>query len=188
MSEHQQAICLRTGRHLFGWLGLLVICGLAGVAATRKLQSPRAASLDPIQSSGVSTISQQSAAVLAPIAPGTVTNNRTLTLVWDWPAEAVSFAVYTGPSRTQLTNRSVVTTNRIALDRAVTYGVASLSAQGIESTLAYWPSNRIAELWLRGMGTNMSGGTNIVRLVAFTNSPPGNMQFWGVADVTVGWQ
>lgn len=48
--------------------------------------------------------------------------------------------------------------------------------------------NRIGEIWLRGMGTNFTGGTNIQKLCSYTNQPPGNMQFWGVANITTGWE
>jgi Leucine-rich repeat (LRR) protein len=128
------------------------------------------------------------AALLLPtLAPAGLATNKTSYLTWT--SSEAQFAVYTGSSRATLTNRQVISENRTRLTNGVHYGIAALNTVGIESTLAFWPSNRIGELWLRGSGTNLNQFTNVTRLAGpFTNAPPGLMRFWGVADVTVGWQ
>lgn len=124
-----------------------------------------------------------SALPLPALAPAPKKTNY---LVWD--SEATSFRVQVGASRGNYTNSFTVRTNHFPITNGLAYAVWSIQ-NGIESAApGLWPSNRVGELWLTGMGTNFTGGTNIVRLAKFTNSPPGNMQFWGVANITTGWE
>lgn len=112
---------------------------------------------------------------------------RQVYLAWDNPPGA-SNRVAWGRVRNAWTNGvATISTNRFPITNGWAYKVTAI-VDGMESVPALWPSNRVAELWLRGHGTNMTQGTNIVRLVKFTNAPPGNMQFWGVANVTTGWE
>lgn len=130
---------------------------------------------------------QKGAALLIPsVAPSTVAINKSRYLVWT-NKESQS-VVYTGASRQTLSNRQVISANQTLYTNGVHYGVAAINMAGVESTLAYWPSNRVAEYWLRGYGTNLNQFTNIVKLATFTNNPPGQMYFWGVADITTRWE
>ena len=86
------------------------------------------------------------------------------------------------------TNSFTISTNRFVLTNNLCYAVWSLQNGAESLTPALWPSNRIGELWLRGMGANFTGGTNIQKLCSYTNQPPGHMQLWGVANITTGWE
>jgi hypothetical protein len=108
-------------------------------------------------------------------------------VTWDNPPGA-SNRVSWGTVRNYWTNgAATITTNTFPVTNGWQYKFTAI-VNGVESIPALWPSNRIGELWLTGMGTNFTGGTNIVRLNRFTNSPPGNMQLWGVANLTIGWE
>ena len=156
-------------------LSLFVLSFVSGAFAQRGTGSNPLA-----QGSGLQT--QDSLLALAP-APAPV---KQTILTWDNPAGA-SNRVAWGVVRYQWTNSVTVATNRFNITNGLCYAITSI-VNGIESIPALWPSNRIGELWLTGMTTNFTQGTNIVRLAKFTNSPPGNMQFWGVANVTTGWE
>jgi hypothetical protein len=111
---------------------------------------------------------------------------RSMSLTWD--SVAPSYRVQVGATRGIYTNSFIVSTNRFVLTNGQCYAVWSV-ANGAESlTPSLWPSNRIGEIWLRGMGTNFTGGTNIQMLCRFTNQPPGHMQLWSVANITTGWE
>jgi len=103
-------------------------------------------------------------------------------LTWDNPPGA-SNRVAWGRARYQWTNSVTVATNRFNVTNGTCYAVTAIVG-GIESIPALWPSNRIGELWL----TSYPNGTNIAKLLKFTNTPPGNMRFWGVANITTGWE
>lgn len=108
---------------------------------------------------------------------------RQTVLTWDNPAGA-SNKVSWGVARNAWTNGNrTISTNTFFVTNGWHYRVTAIVA-GVESTPALWPSNRIGELWL----TSYPKGTNITKLLKFTNSPPGNMQFWGVANITTGWE
>ena len=111
---------------------------------------------------------------------------RSMSLTWDHVAP--SYRVQVGATRGNWTNSFIVSTNRFVLTNNLCYAIWSV-AGGVESlTPALWPSNRIGEIWLRGMGTNFTGGTNLQMLCRFTNAPPGHMQLWSVANITTGWE
>lgn len=108
-------------------------------------------------------------------------------LTWDKQTNITQYAVYTGPSRTNLPYRTVVSTNYVVYV-PTNYAVTALNGTE-ESMPAFWPSNRIAELWLIGYNTNdFSQKTNLSKLLSFTNDLPANMQFWGVENRTVGFE
>jgi hypothetical protein len=107
-------------------------------------------------------------------------------LTWDNPLGA-SNRVAWGGTRYNWTNSASVSTNQFNVTNGTCYAVYAMLG-GIESIPALWPSNRIGELWLTGMGTNFTVGTNIQKLCSFTNEPPGQMRFWGVANITTGWE
>ena len=107
-------------------------------------------------------------------------------LTWDNPIGA-SNRVAWGGARYSWTNSTAISTNQFNVTNGVCYCVTAI-VNGIESIPALWPSNRIGEIWLTGMGTNFTVGTNIQKLCSYTNQPPGNMQFWGVKNITTGWE
>ena len=143
----------------------------------------------------ISTICSHSAQVVPGVQMAT-TSSLTLptspatfkqtVLTWDNPPGA-SNRVAWGGARYSWTNSTAVSTNRFNVTNGVCYCVTAI-VNGIESIPALWPSNRIGELWLTGMETNFTGGTNIQKLCSFTNQPPGQMRFWGVANITTGWE
>lgn len=54
-----------------------------------------------------------------------------------------------------------------------------------------WPSQNVSSQEQAKPVNNLhpnGGGTNIQKLCSYTNQPPGNMQFWGVANITTGWE
>ncbi|MGC3961321.1 MAG: hypothetical protein QM813_26360 [Verrucomicrobiota bacterium] len=158
---------------MFTWLAAQRAAARAAIACWLICLSPAFA-----QSKG--------AALLIPTLPvGAVMTNKQAMLTWE--SNAYQFAVRTGTNRSSVGNRQVVATNAVPFERGLVYDVRALNAAGIEGAPAYYPSNRVGSYWLRGYGANLAQGTNIARLVTFTNIPPGNMQFWGIADVTEGW-
>ena len=118
-----------------------------------------------------------------PVTPATF---KQTVLTWDNPIGA-SNRVAWGGARYSWTNSASVSTNQFNVTNGTCYAVYAMLG-GIESIPALWPSNRIGEIWLTGMGTNFTGGTNIQKLCSFTNQPPGQMRFWGVANITTGWE
>lgn len=111
---------------------------------------------------------------------------KSMSLTWDNVAPA--YRVQVGATRGVWTNSFTISTNRFVLTNNLCYAVWSVENGAESLTPALWPSNRIGELWLRGMGTNFTVGTNIQMLCRFTNQPPGHMQLWGVANITTGWE
>jgi len=121
---------------------------------------------------------------------------------WSAPAGS-SNKVSWGLSRNAWTNGSAWVTNTLRFTNGVGavftnafpwtnnwhYKVTAMVA-GVESIPALWPSNRIGgDIWLVGYATNMTQPTNIVKLLSYKgNNPPGNMRFWGVIDLTTGWE
>jgi hypothetical protein len=143
----------------------------------------------------ISTIWSQSAQVVPGVQmatksslplPLSATTFKQTVLTWDNPAGA-SNRVAWGGARYSWTNSASVITNKFNVTNGVCYCVTAI-VNGIESIPALWPSNRIGELWLTGMGTNFTVSTNIQKLCRFTNEPPGQMRFWGVANITTGWE
>ena len=119
---------------------------------------------------------------LAP-APSPV---QSMSLTWD--SVAPSYRVQVGATRGVWTNSFTISTNRFTLTNGQCYAMWSVAGGAESLTPSLWPSNRIGEIWLRGMGTNFTGGTNIQMLCRFTNQPPGHMQLWSVANMTTGWE
>jgi len=118
-----------------------------------------------------------------PVTPATF---KQTVLTWANPIGA-SNRIAWGGARYNWTNSTAVSTNQFNVTNGTHYAVYAMLG-GIESIPALWPSNRIGELWLTGMGTNFTAGTNIQKLCSFTNQPPGQMRFWGVANITTGWE
>jgi len=108
-------------------------------------------------------------------------------LTWDNPPGASNIVSW-GTVRNYWTNGSrTIASNTFPVTNGTAYKITAI-VNGIESIPALWPSNRIGEIWLVGMGTNFTGGTNIQKLCSFTNQPPGHMQLWGVKNITTGWE
>lgn len=87
---------------------------------------------------------KRSASISLPAAPVAPPPN-TVTWYWDWPADLAvnGFAIYSGPDRSALTNRIFTTATNSAFTVGLCYGLASVTTNGKESALIYWPSNAI---------------------------------------------
>ena len=169
---------LRIENHPDKWgasvLCLLVLCLVSSAYAQLGTGA------NPVAAEPVATTSIFALAT-APTTP------KQLYLTWDI-IPGSSNRVEWGTVRNAWTNGfRVVTTNVFPITNGWCYAVKSV-VNGVESIPALWPSNRIGEIWLTGMGTNFTVGTNIQKLCSFTNQPPGNMQFWGVKNITTGWE
>jgi len=89
-------------------------------------------------------------------------------------------------SLASLVKSATVTTNAYPLTKGTIYGVTSVNFAGIESTMAYWPSNRVAEL-VSQTSTNLSTWTDLAVLEQFTNTPARPRQFLRITDRTKLW-
>jgi hypothetical protein len=186
--EHRQATVAQP-YPLMVWACLVVVGGaaLSGMAANKaRVQSPRAAASEPVN------VQPAVAFPAAPVATASIGRSiappKPLWLRWDAAPGITNWIVYVGAARNKWTNHFKTTTNTIVIDRTAVYGVASLSGN-LQNMIAYWPSNRLGQLWLIGMSNDLSQRTNVVQLTGtFTNNPPGNMQLWGVENRTVGYQ
>jgi len=130
------------------------------------------------QGSGARALLATSAAVAAPVT------NAPKFLTWD--SAATKFAVHVGTNRASLVRKSVISTNRYQIASGSVYGIRAIDAAGMESAPAYWPSNRIGELWTQ-FSTNLVGWQDSQRLERFTNSAKQPAMFLRVVDKTVGW-
>ena len=119
-----------------------------------------------------SSLALPSALVSAPVK---------LSLTWDIQPGVYAWRVQVGPSRGNWTGSFITLTNRFVLTNGQHYAVRSI-AGAMESSGAFWPSNRVGEFWLTDMTTNL------VLLKRFTNAPPEPQRFWGVVNKTVGWE
>lgn len=110
-------------------------------------------------------------------------------LTWDAEPGVTNWTVYSGPARNQWTATNTIATNVLAItDRTKAYGITAMFL-GAPSVVAYWPSNRLGQLWLTSYSADLTQRTNVAQLTkTFTNNPPGNMQLWGVENRTVGWE
>lgn len=125
------------------------------------------------------------AALLLPaIAPANIKTNKQILLHWD--SSEPQFNIYTGSNRTSLAKLTTVTTNAYPLTRGVVYGISSVNFAGIESTLAYWPSNRVGEL-VTQTSTNLTTWTDLTTLETFTNIPVRPRQHLRIVDRTKQW-
>lgn len=152
---------------ILGVVALFALLGV-GVCIAAPLRSPRDAATSNAQPSVV----QRSAIPSVPAAAAPVTNPPVKWLGWDWPSDpaVTGFAVYTGSNRTQLPNRSVVSTNRVQLDASIVYGIASINAAGMESTVAYWPSNAVYVPAVEA-SPDMQTWTQVLEMPEVTNAP-----------------
>ncbi len=117
-----------------------------------------------------------------PTALSVRTNRTAYVLRWD-SAES-KFAVSTGRTRTNWSNRWLVTSNSVPYTNTLNYRVTAINAAGVESLPSYYfISNRVWEIRLREHGK-----TNYTVLERGTNSPAAPMRLWDVLDVTTGWQ
>jgi hypothetical protein len=177
------------------FLALCLCVAVAGLGATiRPVQSPKAASQDSgarVQVSGI----KQSSLPAVPVAAASAAQSaaaaavKPFVLTWDAEPGITNWTVYSGTARNQWTATNTITTNVLEItDRTKAYGITALFL-GAPSVVAYWPSNRLGQLWLTGYSADLTQRTNLARLTGtFTNNPPGNMQLWGVENRTVGWE
>jgi len=73
--------------------------------------------------------------------------SKTSVLTWDNPTEA-SNKVYWGESRGNWTNNVIVTTNEYTISSGLHYAITAI-VNGVESSPAFWPSNRIDRIWVQ---------------------------------------
>ena len=109
-------------------------------------------------------------------------------LAWNNESGA-SNRVAWGLARNAWTNGSrIVLTNVFPVTNGWSYAVTQI-VNGVESIPALWPSNRVFQYWLVDKGSNFNSvGTNITMLQTGTNIMPESQHFWGIKDLTVGWQ
>lgn len=127
------------------------------------------------------------ASIFLPMASPPPRTNQ-LFLTWDGPEDATGYHVFIGPARLEWTNNFIVHTNLTPYVPGLHYGVATVGDGGLESAIAYFPSNRISELWLGEYTTNFANVTNVFLLERYTNHPGAPQRFWQIKDVTVGWE
>lgn len=118
--------------------------------------------------------------------PTAIQTNKQSVLIWDTPENRS--VIYIGTNKASLKYVTTVSTNAYPYMSGKIYGIAALNTAGIEGPMAYYPSNRVAELWLKGYSSSFSQSTNLARLMTFTNTLPDNMRYWGIADVTIRWE
>jgi hypothetical protein len=188
---HSNRLALWLARGLFAaavvWFGMGMGTVVVAAAKTKVVRSPRDAATvaAPKQSSlppmPVATASAAKSTAAAPVKP--------FVLTWDVEPGVTNWTVYSGPARNQWTATNMISTNVLAItDKTKAYGITAMLL-GAPSVVAYWPSNRLGQLWLTGYTADLTQRTNIARLTGtFTNNPPGNMQLWGVENRTVGWE
>lgn len=109
---------------------------------------------------------------------------RVAFLEWQVGAGTKDFQVLSGPARGHTTNAVFTSSNRLPVVPGVHYAIRARDSNLVTTAFAYWPSNRIAELWLVGYGAGLKQATNIARLTTYTNVPPERMRFWGVQERT----
>ncbi len=131
------------------------------------------------QGSGARALLATSAAVAAPPVMNVV---KLLT----WDSAATKFLVYMGTNRASIVQRTTINTNVYPLTNGVVYRIAALDGSGKEVASAFWPSNRVGELWTQ-TSTNLTAWQDSQRLERFTNSAKQPAMFQRIVDKTVGW-
>jgi hypothetical protein len=113
-----------------------------------------------------------------------VRTNTQRTLVWD--SSEPQFNVYIGAKRSSIVKVATVNTNGFPYTNGAVYAVSSVNFAGVESSFAYYPSNRVGALvWQTS--TNLSTWTTGGTLEVFTNTPARPRMFLRVVDQTTGW-
>lgn len=113
-----------------------------------------------------------------------VRTNISRTLVWD--SLEPQFNVYLGAKRSSLVKVATVSTNGYPYTNGLVYGVSSINAASVESSLAYYPSNRVGALQWQ-TSTNLSTWTTGGTLETFTNMPGRPRMFLRIVDQTTAW-
>lgn len=125
------------------------------------------------------------AALLIPSSAVTaVRTNVQRFLVWD--SSESQFGIYIGTNLAGLVKRATVSTNSFPITNGVVYGVSAINMVGIESTMAYWPSNRVGALETQ-TSTNLINWQPLATLETFTNKPARPRQYLRIVDVTKAW-
>jgi hypothetical protein len=113
-----------------------------------------------------------------------VRTNTSRTLVWD--SLEPQFNVYRGAKRSSLVKVATVSTNGYPYTNGLVYAVSAVNFAGVESALAYYPSNRVGALQWE-TSTNLSTWTFGGTLETFTNTPARPRMYLRVVDRTTGW-
>lgn len=125
------------------------------------------------------------AALLIPSSAVTaVRTNVQRFLVWD--SSESQFGIYIGTNLAGLVKRATISTNSFPITNGVIYGVSAINMVGIESTMAYWPSNRVGALETQ-TSTNLINWQPLSTLETFTNKPARPRQYLRIMDVTKAW-
>lgn len=125
------------------------------------------------------------AALLLPLTMASnLRTNAAQWLVWDSPESR--FAIRTGTNLASLVKRATITTNAYPYTNGVVYGISAINSAGVESALAYWPSNRIGAL-VEQISTNLVTWTDERTVETFTNRPARPQMFLRWVDRTTGW-
>lgn len=125
------------------------------------------------------------AALLIPSSTVTaVRTNVQRFLVWD--SSEPQFGIYIGPNRAGLVKRATISTNSFPITNGAVYGVSAINVAGVESVLAYWPSNRVGALETQA-SADLINWQPLTTLETFTNKPARPRQYLRIADVTKAW-
>lgn len=113
-----------------------------------------------------------------------VRTNTQHTLIWD--SSEPAFNVYIGAKRSSIVKVATVNTNGFPYTNGAVYAVGAVNFAGVESSLAYYPSNRVGAMQWQ-TSTNLSIWTTGGTLETFTNTPARPRMFLRVVDRTTGW-
>jgi hypothetical protein len=157
------------------------------INSSKVIQLAKVAALFLLCALGASVANAQprgSALLLPSKLVSAVRTNTSRTLVWD--SLEPQFNVYRGAKRSSLVKVATVSSNGYPYTNGAVYAVSSVNFAGVESSLAYYPSNRVGALqWetSTNLSTWITGGT----LETFTNTPARPRMYLRVVDRTTGW-
>lgn len=125
-------------------------------------------------------------ALLLPLSMATgIKTNTQKFLVWD-SSEKVH-GVYTGTNRASLVRRSTISTNSTPYTNGIVYGITAINSAGVESFMAYFPSNRVGQIvWQTSTNLIVWGDGGV--LETFTNVAKTPQMYLRVIDRTKEWQ
>jgi hypothetical protein len=125
------------------------------------------------------------AALLLPSVPvANVQTNRQRYLVWD--SSEPQFGIYIGTNRAGLVKRATISTNSFPITNGAVYGVSAINVAGVESVLAYWPSNSQGVMvwkYSTNLTTWITGGV----LESYTGKPKTPQMYLRVDTVITNW-
>lgn len=159
---------------------LVLVSGCKTSSSVTPSETPVAVSRKPI-SGGIPPLP---AASFQKIAHAATAPPAQKFLTWDSAENRAR--VYVGPARNILTNSFLIAGNSFPIEPGLHYAVATVNAAGVESSLAYWPSNRLGVL-IEQTSTDLQDWKDERTLETFTNAPTRPRMFLRVVDRTTGW-